>query len=47
MLSVVEEYWAVELRFDCGDVVRTHTVFESDDYEKALQKYEAFVKIVD
>lgn len=47
MLSVVDEYWSVELRFTKPNgSILTHVVFESDNYSKTFAKYEAFKQIV-
>lgn len=45
-ISVVDAYWYVELAFKVGQTIMTHTVFETQDYDKAKAKYDAFVRIV-
>lgn len=46
-LTVTDEYWYVELGFKLPEGnMMVHTVFETDDYEKALTKYLAFEQIV-
>lgn len=47
MLSVTDEYWAVELQFRGGWATMSHTVFETTDYQLAYAKYEAFKRIAE
>lgn len=47
-LSVVDAYWYVELQFSAEgeNVSRLLTYYETDDYAKALAKYNTLLPIV-
>lgn len=45
-LSVIEACWMVDLEFKSTDRCISHTVFQGDDYVKALARYNAFKVIV-